>query len=103
MTTTGMGSCSEGALKLVADYWVLRIIEELDRADAPQRFCALQRGLEGVSPVTLTARLRALDERGLVTRIEGSEGKASVSYELSDRGRQALPIVQAISVFAGLA
>jgi len=95
-----MGRCGEGALKLIADYWVLRIVEELHQADAPLRFCALQRLLDGVSPVTLTARLRALDERGLVARTEGSEGKASVSYELTARGQQVLPVIQAISDFA---
>ncbi|HEY0119007.1 MAG TPA: helix-turn-helix domain-containing protein [Cellulomonas sp.] len=100
MSTTGMGRCGETALRLVADFWVLRIVEELDRAEAPLRFCQLQRVLEGVSPVTLTARLRALDERGVVERTEGSEGKASVSYGLTDRGRQLLPVVQAISDFA---
>ncbi len=101
MTTT-MGRCSEAALKLVADYWVLRIVEELHRADAPLRFCEMQRLLDDVSPVTLTARLRALGERELVSRIEGARSKASVSYELTDRGRRVLPVIQAISDFAAL-
>jgi len=102
MSNTAMGRCSENALKLVADYWVLRIVEELDRAGAPLRFCALQRLLDDISPVTLTARLRALDERGLVERTEGSEGRASVSYGLSERGRRVLPVIQAISDFAAV-
>ncbi len=102
MSTIGTGRCSETALRLVADFWVLRIVEELDRADAPLRFCQLQRALEGVSPVTLTARLRGLDERGLVSRTEGSDGRASVSYELTGRGQQLLPVVRAINDFAAV-
>ncbi|MCU1476065.1 MAG: Transcriptional regulator, HxlR family [Subtercola sp.] len=100
MSNSTMGRCGEDALKLVADYWVLRIVEELNRAGEPLRFCNLQRLLDGVSPVTLTARLRALDDRALVARTEGSAGKASVSYELTDRGRAVLPVIQAISDFA---
>ena len=52
--------------------------------------------------MTLTARLRSLDERGIVARTEGSEGKASVTYELTDRGRQVLPVIHAIKEFAGV-
>ncbi len=97
-----MGRCSEAGLKLIADYWVLRIVEELHRADAPLRFCELQRLLEDVSPVTLTARLRVLDERGFVSRTEGAQSKTSVSYGLTDGGRRMLPVIQAISDFAAV-
>lgn len=102
MSNTSIGRCGGDALKLIADYWVLRIVEELHQADEPLRFCVLQRVLDGISPVTLTARLRSLDERGLVARIEGSESKGSVSYELTERGQQMLPVIKAISDFAAL-
>lgn len=100
MSNTMIGRCGEDALKLIADYWVLRVVEELDQADGPLRFCNLQRTLDGVSPVTLTARLRALDERGLIARIEGVDAKTSVAYELTDRGRRVLPVIHAIGEFA---
>lgn len=99
MSNTVEGRC-EDARKLIADYWVLRVVEELDQADGPLRFCNLQRALDGVSPVTLTARLRALDERGLIARREGVDTKTSVAYELTDRGRQVLPVIKAIGEFA---
>jgi DNA-binding HxlR family transcriptional regulator len=62
----------------------------------------LQRLLDGVSPITLTARLRALDERELVARAEGTVGKASVFYSLTERGTAVLPDIQAISYFAAV-
>jgi len=101
MSNSAVTRCGDDALKLVADYWVLRIVEVLAAADAPLRFAALQRALGDVSPVTLTGRLRRLCERQLVTRAEGSEGRSSVSYQLSDRGRAIVPVIQAISDFAG--
>ncbi|MEO5535750.1 MAG: helix-turn-helix domain-containing protein [Pseudolysinimonas sp.] len=100
MSGSTVPRCGDAALKLVADYWVLRIIEELYIADSPLRFAALQRALGDVSPVTLTARLRKLHDREIITRSEGVDGKASVSYELSERGRAILPVIQAISDFA---
>ncbi len=92
--------CSPSALKLLADYWVLRIIDEIHRADDTLRFSALQRALGGASPATLSNRLRCLEDEGLVRRDEGTEGKSSVSYSLSDRGRRVLPVIHAISDFA---
>ena len=102
MSNTEAPQCGEGALRLLADFWVLRIIEALNIADEPLRFCALQRQLESVSPVTLTARLRSLEDSKLIARTEGGAGKASVSYELSERGRHVLPVIQAIREFAAL-
>ena len=91
--------CSQDALKLVADYWVLRIVEELSLAEGGLRFSALQRLLGGASPATLSNRLRRLEERSLVTR-EGTSGKLSVNYSLSESGRSILPVILAISDFA---
>jgi DNA-binding HxlR family transcriptional regulator len=92
--------CSPSALKLVADYWVLRIVEELHAVAEPMRFAVLSRALDGVSPVTLSNRLRRLEAEGLVVRTEGESGKASVSYTLSDRGKHVPQIISAIHRFA---
>jgi DNA-binding HxlR family transcriptional regulator len=91
--------CSPAALKLVADYWVLRIVEELSLADEGLRFSALQRALGGASPATLSNRLRRLEEKTLIER-EGADGKLSVVYQLSERGRHILPVIRAIDDFA---
>jgi DNA-binding HxlR family transcriptional regulator len=92
--------CSPSAMKLIADYWVLRIVEELHAAGEPLRFAALARALDGVSPVTLSNRLRRLEAEGLVVRTQGESGKTSVSYTLSDRGMHVPQIISAIHRFA---
>jgi DNA-binding HxlR family transcriptional regulator len=91
--------CSQDALKLVADYWVLRIIEELSLADDGLRFSALQRSLGDASPATLSNRLHRLEERSLIARC-GTSGKLSVVYTLSESGRAILPVIGAINDFA---
>jgi DNA-binding HxlR family transcriptional regulator len=99
MTLSEHARCSPRALKLVADYWVLRIVEELSLEEDGLRFSALQRALGGASPATLSNRLRRLEEQTLIER-EGSDGKLSVVYTLSDHGRKVLPVIRAINEFA---
>lgn len=91
--------CSVDALKLVADYWVLRIVEELSMSQGALRFSELQRSLGGASPATLSNRLRRLEQQRLVERT-GCPGKLSVSYALSERGHRILPVIDAINDFA---
>jgi DNA-binding HxlR family transcriptional regulator len=99
MSLADHARCSPAALKLVADYWVLRIVEELSLSNDGLRFSTLQRALGGASPATLSNRLRRLEEQGLIAR-EGSDGKLSVVYRLSEHGQKVLPVIRAINEFA---
>jgi DNA-binding HxlR family transcriptional regulator len=100
MTLKDHSRCSQDALRLVADYWVLRIVEELSLTGDGLRFSELQRLLGGASPATLSNRLRRLESSALITR-EGEDGKLSVVYALGERGRRILPVISAIDAFAG--
>lgn len=93
------GRCARNALRLLADYWVLRIVEELDMAGCGLRFSELQRALGGASPATLSNRLRLLEEQSLVER-DCTAGRLSVVYTLSGHGRRVLPVLRAIDEFA---
>jgi DNA-binding HxlR family transcriptional regulator len=99
MTLKDHARCSQEALRLVADYWVLRIVEELSLTAEGLRFSELQRLLGGASPATLSNRLRRLEQSSLVSR-DGATGRLSVVYSLSDRGRRILPVINAIDEFA---
>jgi len=87
------------SLKILGDYWTLRIIDELSRG--PQRFCELERRLEGVNTATLTKRLKAMYDDGLVARNEVS--RADVTYALSGLGIEALPLLDAVNHFSKFA
>ncbi len=99
MTLADHSRCSQAALKLVADYWVLRVVEELHLAENGLRFSELQRALGGASPATLSNLLRRLEERKLIDRDE-CPGRLSVKYRLNERGTSVLPVIRAITDFA---
>ncbi len=48
--------------EVVCGKWTLLLIKEL--SEGQSRFCELERALEGISPRTLSLRLRALEEEG---------------------------------------
>ncbi len=89
------------SVKLLGDYWTLRIIDVLSLGES--RFCALERHLNNINPVTLTNRLKKLEEAHLVTRSHATIDKLSVTYRLSDLGFNSLPIIKAYNDFAAKA
>lgn len=85
-------------LKLIADYWTLRIINALQNGEV--RYCELQRQIDNVNPVTLTDRLKKLEDARLISRFEETLDKVSVTYTLTGLGREVLPIIRAINRFS---
>jgi DNA-binding HxlR family transcriptional regulator len=86
------------SLKLLGDFHILRIIDTLQ--DGPIRFCNIQRQLDNLNPVTLTDRLKKLEQAGIVDRHEDDEN--SVHYSLTATGRAALPVLDAINTFSSV-
>ena len=84
------------SLKLLGDFWTLRIVDAL--SDSPLHYCALQRAAGNVNPVTLTNRLKKLEEQHLVMRSE--ESRTDVTYSLTPLGVEILPVIKAINSFA---
>jgi DNA-binding HxlR family transcriptional regulator len=80
--------------EVVCGQWTLLIIRDL--ADGRSRFCELERSLEGISPRTLSLRLRALEEEGILERQTYPEVPPRVEYGLTEKGRALLPIVEAM-------
>lgn len=85
-------------LKVLGDFWILRILCSLD--ERSQRFCELERSLQNSNPVTLTKKLKVLEENGFVYRQAEIDDKQSVSYMLTEKGRATLPIITAVRQFS---
>ncbi|MBA3733178.1 helix-turn-helix transcriptional regulator [Patescibacteria group bacterium] len=85
------------SLKLMGDFWTLRIIDALKVGDT--RFCELQRAVGNVNPVTLTNRLQKLENSKLIKR-KALLDNISVIYSLTQLGKESLPILQALNSFA---
>src|SRR5436305_1738146 len=77
--------------EVVCGKWTLLLIRDL--AEGSARFCELERSLEGISPRTLSLRLRALEDEGVVERHTYPEVPPRVEYALTDKGRALLPII----------
>jgi DNA-binding HxlR family transcriptional regulator len=78
--------------EIISGKWTLLIISDL--ADESCRFCELERSLEGISPRTLSLRLRALEEHGIVERQTYPEVPPRVEYALTDKGRALVPLIE---------
>jgi DNA-binding HxlR family transcriptional regulator len=78
--------------EIVCGKWTLLVIRDL--ADGRSRFCELERSLEGISPRTLSLRLRALEEQGIVERQTFPEVPPRVEYALTAKGQALLPLIE---------
>lgn len=77
--------------EIVCGKWTLLLIRDL--ANGSSRFCELERSLEGISPRTLSLRLRALEEEGIVERHTFPEVPPRVEYALTAKGEALIPLV----------
>ena len=82
---------------IVCGKWTLLLIRDL--ADGRSRFCELERSLQGISPRTLSLRLRALEEEGVVRRKTFPEVPPRVEYALTDKGRALVPIIESMRAY----
>lgn len=78
--------------EVVCGKWTLLLVKEL--AEGQSRFCELERALEGISPRTLSLRLRALEEEGIVARATFPEVPPRVEYVLTGKGRALVPLIE---------
>ena len=77
---------------IVCGKWTLLLVREL--AEGCSRFCELERSLAGISPRTLSLRLRALEEEGIVERSTYPAVPPRVEYALTEKGRALIPIIE---------
>jgi DNA-binding HxlR family transcriptional regulator len=78
--------------EIVCGKWTLLVIRDL--AEGRSRFCELERSLHGISPRTLSLRLRALEEEGIVERQTFPEVPPRVEYALTDKGLALVPLIE---------
>ena len=78
--------------EVISGKWTLLVIRDL--ASGSSRFCELERSLEGISPRTLSLRLRALEDQGIVERHTYPEVPPRVQYALTEKGRALVPLIE---------
>lgn len=85
--------CPVGAaLNVVGERWALLVVRDL--LLGPRRYSELLSGLGGIGTDILAARLRTLQERGVVRQV--GEGRARL-YELTEAGQGLQPVLTALA------
>ncbi|MBI4898710.1 MAG: helix-turn-helix transcriptional regulator [Actinobacteria bacterium] len=90
--STECGVCATA--EILCSKWTAIIIRDLAACDS--RFCELERSLGGISPRTLSLRLRELEENDIVERRTYAEVPPRVEYALTEKGRALTPIIAAM-------
>jgi DNA-binding HxlR family transcriptional regulator len=80
-----------GCIELVRGAWAPNVVWYL--AGGPRRFGELRRDIAQVSAKVLAARLRAMEEDGVVERREMPTSPPSVEYSLTPVGAELVPVV----------
>jgi DNA-binding HxlR family transcriptional regulator len=92
------GSCSVAACaEIIGAKWTALLVHDL--SEGPRRFSELEHSCAGISPRTLSERLRALEDDGIVHRQSYPESPPRVEYGLTDKGAALLPIIDAMREF----
>jgi DNA-binding HxlR family transcriptional regulator len=82
------------ALEHVGDRWSLLVIRDL--ITGPKRFTDLMNRLGGITPKTLSQRLRELEDNGIVTA-DRAPGRREVWYRLTPTGADLGPVIDTLS------
>jgi DNA-binding HxlR family transcriptional regulator len=80
--------------RIIGGKWTLLIIRDL--ATGIKRFNQLERSLQGISPKTLSERLRTLEEEGIILRQTFAEVPPRVEYTLTEKGRDLVYVIESM-------
>lgn len=96
MKSYGIDDCPVArTLDLIGERWTILLLRDL-LLHGPRRFQDFQASLPGVAPNTLSARLKAMEDSGLVSRTLYNERPPRLEYVLTAKGRSLGPVVKAM-------
>jgi DNA-binding HxlR family transcriptional regulator len=93
VTSCAVAACTE----ILGAKWTALIVHDL--SEGARRFSELESACPGISPRTLSERLRTLEAEEVVERRSYPESPPRVEYELTYKGRDLLPIIEEMRRF----
>lgn len=84
------------ALEIIGGKWRIPIIWELS-TEKSVRYNEIKRSIPGITNIMLTRSLKALEEHGIVKRIEYNKIPPHVEYSLTDMCKDLLPALKIIN------
>ena len=91
--TCSVACCAE----IIGAKWTAVLVHDL--SEGPRRFTQLEHSCPGISPRTLSERLRVLEHEGILVRHSYQESPPRVEYELTQKGVGLLPIIEEMRRF----
>jgi len=91
--TCSVAACAE----IVGLKWTALLVHDL--SEGARRFSELEHACPGISPRTLSERLRRLEAEGVLLRHSYQESPPRVEYELTEKGEALLPIIDEMRRF----
>ena len=82
-------------LDIIGDRWTILILRDL-LLDGARKFQDLERSLVGISPNTLSTRLKTLEQSGIVERRFYEQHPPRAEYVLTEKGRALGPVLKAL-------
>jgi len=82
-------------LDIVGERWTILILRDLVTG-GPRKFQDFERSLAGISPNTLSARLKRLEEAGIVERHFYEQHPPRAEYALTKKGEELRPVLRAL-------
>lgn len=82
---------------LISNKWTPLIIRDLAKRE--MRFSELERSLKGISPKTLSERLKRLEDSTVIQRTCFAEVPPRVEYQLTEKGYALLPVIDSMREF----
>jgi len=83
--------------EIIGNKWTPLIVRDLARGQ--RRFSELERSLLGISPKTLSERLKRLEDAEVVSRRCFAEVPPRVEYSLTAKGFALLPVIESMRAF----
>ncbi len=80
--------------RIISGKWTLLIIRDL--TSGVKRFNQLERSLRGISPKTLSERLRSFEEEGVIFRQTFAEVPPRVEYSLTEKGHDLVDVIESM-------
>jgi len=85
-------------LDIIGERWTIMLLRDLFLI-GPRKFQDFQEAFPGISPNTLSARLKRLEEHGVVARRIYEEHPPRAEYVLTEKGKKLGPVMRALQEF----
>jgi DNA-binding HxlR family transcriptional regulator len=82
-------------LEIIGERWTILILRDLV-VEGPRKFQDFLASLSGISPNTLSARLKTLEDSGIIERRFYEDHPPRAEYVLTEKGRDLRPVLRTL-------